>query len=129
MHFICMYVANKSMKFSICCVMKRPLTVLLTNCRDKSNIMCCYQWLVFLSCLKKSIIMILPFFFISNRYFVFCNKIYQICDLLVCLHDLSCLPERIKIRHLNFCYSNIIQRAPWIIYILWSRKHAFIISY
>lgn len=46
---------------------------------------------------------------ISNRYFVFYNKIYQICDLLVCLHNLSCLPQRIKIRHLNFCYSNIIQ--------------------
>lgn len=55
--------------------------------------------------------MIFFFMDISNRYFVFYNKIYQICDLLVCLHDLSCLPERIKIRHLNFCYSNIIQES------------------
>lgn len=55
--------------------------------------------------------MIFFFMDISNRYFVFYNKIYQICDLLVCLHDLSCLPERIKIRHLNFYYSNIIQES------------------
>lgn len=54
--------------------------------------------------------MICFFMDISNRYFVFYNKIYQICDLLY-LHDLSCLPERIKIRHLNFCYSNIIQES------------------
>lgn len=109
----CVYAANKSMKFShVLCNETPSFKVLLTNCRDKSNVVCCCQRPVLLRCLRKGRRNYKFFFhslFLTNNRKIFYLLVEHASASYS--HDLPYLPERIKIRHWNFCYSNIVQES------------------